>query len=51
MGRQNPLSSEGKMANNYGKLLKNLWIGSTSPFSPFLLKTVIGNKNPNFSGY
>lgn len=51
LGRSNPLSSEGRMAKNYGYFLKNLWMNSNSPFSPYQLKSCVGKKNPHFSGY
>jgi ubiquitin carboxyl-terminal hydrolase 4/11/15 len=35
----------------YGKMLKNLWMGSDTSFSPTQLKRAIGKFQPMFMGY
>ena len=42
---------QGKLADAYCKLLKDLWIGSDSKSAPHDLKRVLGKKIQMFAGY
>lgn len=51
LNRTNPLGFKGRIAEEYGALLKEIWSGAYSTVTPRGLKQVIGEFNPRFSGY
>jgi len=51
INRQNPLGWQGKVAEAYGALLKDIWGGQYSTVAPRQFKQVIGEFQPRFSGY
>ena len=38
---ENILGHKGKIARNYAKLLKNLWVGSLDVFVPIMFKKLL----------
>lgn len=51
INKNNPLGTQGELCTAYAHMLKNLWFGSDSSFSPTQLKRAIGKFQPMFSGY
>lgn len=51
INRDNPLGMEGKIAEAYGDMIKNMWSGSMDCFVPRQFKYVVGSFAPQFSGY
>lgn len=51
INKGNPLGTQGELCMNLAKMLKSLWFGSESSFSPAQLKRAIGKFQPMFSGY
>lgn len=51
INRTNPLGFRGKIADEYGALLKEIWSGQYSTVTPRGLKQVIGEFSPRFAGY
>lgn len=51
INKDNPLGTQGQLSTHYGKMIKNLWYGSESSFSPTQFKRAIGKYQPMFSGY
>lgn len=51
INKNNPLGTGGELSIAYGKMLKNLWMGSETSFSPTQLKRAIGKFQPMFMGY
>jgi ubiquitin carboxyl-terminal hydrolase 4/11/15 len=47
----NPLGTHGELSTEYAKMIKNLWLGTETTFSPNHLKKSIGKFQPMFSGY
>eukprot|EP01015_Nassula_variabilis_P012009 TRINITY_DN1971_c0_g1_i5.p1 TRINITY_DN1971_c0_g1~~TRINITY_DN1971_c0_g1_i5.p1 ORF type:complete len:772 (-),score=46.56 TRINITY_DN1971_c0_g1_i5:32-2347(-) len=47
----NPLGTKGQIVNNFHELIKQLWEGSSSFFSPWDLKKTVGDFQPQFKGY
>jgi len=47
----NPIGMGGLLAQNYARVLKVLWSGESTSYSPRLLKTEIAHFAPQFSGY
>ncbi len=41
----NPLGSKGKLAKNFATLVKNVWYGTQSVYSPWGLKNALGTFN------
>lgn len=41
----------GKLAKSYGSLLKDMWSEQYSVVNPFEFKDIIGEFQPQFSGY
>jgi len=46
-----PLSMQGRLAKEFSKCLCSLWSNSLTYYAPAKLKTLIGEKRPEFSGY
>jgi ubiquitin carboxyl-terminal hydrolase 4/11/15 len=51
INRKNPLGWQGKVAEEYGKLLKQIWSGRYRSIPPKKFKKTIGEFQPRFSGY
>ncbi len=51
INKNNPLGTGGALSIAYAKMIKNLWMGTESSFSPTALKRAIGNFQSMFSGY
>ena len=51
INRDNPLGWQGRVADEYGALLKELWSGRYRTVSPSKFKQVLGEFQPRFSGY
>lgn len=51
INRNNPLGMDGKIAEAYGDMIKNMWSGTMSCFTPREFKYVVGGFAPQFSGY
>jgi len=51
INKSNPLGMQGEVASKYGELVKAVWSGQDSSFSPRDFKWTIGNFAPQFSGY
>jgi ubiquitin carboxyl-terminal hydrolase 4/11/15 len=51
INRDNPLGWQGKIAEEWGKLLEDMWNGKYRVVAPRELKTAIGEFQPRFSGY
>ena len=47
----NPLGLKGKLAKAFGKLLEQMWKGSSSKTEPCDLKRTLGSRVSRFSGY
>ena len=47
----NPLGLKGKLAKAFGKLLEQMWKGSSSKTEPYDLKRTLGSRVSRFSGY
>jgi ubiquitin carboxyl-terminal hydrolase 4/11/15 len=50
INKTNPLGMQGKLAREFGELIKEMWSGS-SVVSPVNLKYIIGQFAPQFSGF
>ncbi|KAL3102229.1 hypothetical protein niasHS_003638 [Heterodera schachtii] len=48
---QNPLGTQGKLAQEFAELLKNMWSGRYCTFRPFRLKCVVGMFATRFNGF
>lgn len=46
-----PLSTNGRLAREYGRLLTQMWSNEHESCTPMELKGLIGQKRPEFSGY
>jgi len=51
INRDNPLGWKGRVADEYGALLKELWSGKYRTVAPSKFKKVLGEFAPRFSGY
>ena len=51
INEKNPLGTQGELSKEYAKMVKNLWYGEESSFSPTHLKKSIAKFQPMFSGY
>lgn len=51
INKTNPLGTQGQLCTAFAKMLKSLWFGTDSSFSPTQLKRAIGKFQPMFSGY
>jgi len=51
INKDNPIGTGGELASAYAVLLKNLWYGSSSVYSPWVFKRAIGGFQSMFSGY
>lgn len=51
INKENPLGWQGKIAEEYGSLVKDIWCGKYRIVVPRNLKQVIGEFEPRFSGY
>jgi len=51
INEKNPLGMKGDLAKHFGALLKAMWGGQYSCVAPKNLKSIIGKKAPQFSGY
>lgn len=51
INKTNPLGTHGELSTEYAKMIKNLWLGEDSSFSPTHLKKSIAKFQPMFSGY
>jgi hypothetical protein len=47
----NPLGLNGKLAEAYANLLKDMWFGNDRSTAPYDLKRVLGQRVARFSGY
>jgi ubiquitin carboxyl-terminal hydrolase 4/11/15 len=47
----NPLGLNGKLAEAYANLLKDMWLGNDRSTAPYDLKRVLGQRVARFSGY
>jgi ubiquitin carboxyl-terminal hydrolase 8 len=50
IAKNNPLSSKGKVADSYAKLIQSMWSRDESVVVPSDFKYLIGELNPSFSG-
>eukprot|EP01102_Stenamoeba_stenopodia_P009014 TRINITY_DN2643_c1_g1_i1.p1 TRINITY_DN2643_c1_g1~~TRINITY_DN2643_c1_g1_i1.p1 ORF type:complete len:939 (-),score=214.91 TRINITY_DN2643_c1_g1_i1:15-2783(-) len=51
INEKNPLGMKGELAKHFGALIKAMWSGQSSCVAPKNLKSIIGKKAPQFSGY
>jgi len=51
LNRENPLGTGGKLANAYGRLMKEMWSGNYTVVVPSEFKQTIGQFAPQFAGY
>lgn len=51
INKDNPIGTGGDLASAYAILLKNLWYGSSSVYSPWAFKRVLSSFQTMFSGY
>lgn len=51
VNKTNPLGTHGELSLEYAKMIKHLWLGEESSFSPTHLKKSIAKFQPMFSGY
>jgi len=51
LNRDNPLGKNGKIAEEYGDLIKKIWSNKYTVVAPSAFKHVIGEFAPQFSGY
>ena len=51
INRNNPLGWQGKVAEEYGELVEEMWGGQFNVVAPKLFKQVLGEFQPRFSGY
>ena len=51
INENNPIGSQGKLVESYAELIKNLWYGKKSYYSPNHFKSTIGNIRTIFRGY
>ena len=51
INRSNPLGWQGKVAEEYGELVEEMWGGQYNVVAPKLFKQVLGEFQPRFSGY
>jgi len=51
INRENPLGWQGRVAEAFAKLLKEIWSGSFTVVAPVQFKQVIGEFAPQFSGF
>jgi len=51
LNRANPLGWQGKVAEEYGELVSEMWGGQYQVVAPKVLKQVVGEFQPRFSGY
>ena len=51
VNKTNPLGMKGQIAEQFATLLKRIWKGTVSSFSPSDMKSVISKYAPQFSGY
>jgi hypothetical protein len=51
INRDNPLGWKGRIADEYGAMLKELWSGKYRVVAPSKFKKVLGEFAPRFSGY
>lgn len=51
INRNNPLGMEGRIAEAYGDMIKNMWSGNMDCFTPRNFKFEVGSFAPQFSGY
>jgi len=51
INKVNPLGTKGKLANAFGTLLKEIWMGNSSSVAPSAFKRAVGHFQPRFSGY
>ncbi|KAL5624058.1 hypothetical protein BROUX41_004118 [Berkeleyomyces rouxiae] len=47
----NPLAYHGRMANGYGELLKQMYLGNNDSVRPSNFKSMVGHCRPSFAGY
>jgi ubiquitin carboxyl-terminal hydrolase 4/11 len=46
INENNPLGTKGKLVKKYASLVKNVWFGTQSVFSPWALKTALSQFAP-----
>lgn len=46
-----PLSTQGRIAREFSKLLRDMWSNENKSVAPATLKKLIGQKRPEFAGY
>ena len=51
LNRANPLGWQGKVAEEYGELVEEMWGGQYNVVAPKVFKQVLGEFQPRFSGY
>jgi ubiquitin C-terminal hydrolase len=51
LNRTNPLGWKGRIAEEYGNLLKQIWSNKYCSVAPTNFKTALGEFQPRFSGY
>ena len=51
LNRTNPLGWKGRIAEEYGALIHDMWSGQYNVVTPRMFKQVIGEFQPRFSGY
>jgi len=50
-GEQNPLGTNGQIIKAWGKLMDEMWRGSSSVIQPNMFKTILSQCNSTFEGY
>jgi ubiquitin carboxyl-terminal hydrolase 4/11/15 len=51
VNEDNKMGTKGALAGQYAKFIKNMWFESNNVFSPFSLKSALGNFQKTFIGY
>jgi hypothetical protein len=51
LNRDNPLGYKGRIAEEYGALLKTMWQGQYRTYAPYKFKNVVGECQSRFAGY
>lgn len=51
INEDNPLGMKGEIARSFGEMIKSIWSGKYSYFSPRNFKMAVGRFSPQFSGY
>ncbi len=51
INKKNKIGSQGKLTNTYAQFIKAMWCDSDNTYSPYNIKSAVGDINPMFLGY